>query len=83
MKTPAANDASYWPACVHEPGLLTWLARFVTIVNRTSPSTPTPDLVRLARLHGPVPAEWVEATKFLLVAAPTRQSSSLEGETGP
>lgn len=66
MKTPAANDAPYWPACVQEPGFLPWLARFVTIVNSTSPSTPTHDLVRMARMYGPVPPEWVSAVQFLM-----------------
>lgn len=66
MKAQAVNDAPYWPACVHEPGFLPWLARFVTIVNSTSPSTPTPDLVRMAGLHGPVSPEWAIAAQFLL-----------------
>lgn len=61
-----ANDAPYWPACVHEPGFLPWQARFVAIVNNTRPDTPTPDLVRMARMHGAVPPEWAQAVQFLM-----------------
>lgn len=72
----AANDSPYWPACVHEPGFLPWLARFVAIVNNTRPHTPMPDLVRMARMHGAVPPEWVLAVRFLMAQAGTGWRSS-------
>lgn len=61
-----ANDSPYWPACVHDPGFLPWLARFVTIVNNTRPDTPEVDLVRMAGVHGAVPPEWLQAVRFLM-----------------
>jgi len=53
----AANDSPYWPACVHEPGFLPWLARFMAIVMNTRAETPTHVLVRMARKHGYLPPE--------------------------
>lgn len=71
-----ANDSPYLPACVHEPGFLPWLARFVAIVNNARPDTPTPDLVRMARMHGAVPPDWVLAVRFLMAQAATGCRSS-------
>lgn len=71
-----ANDSPYWPACMHDPGFLPWLARFVAIVNNTRADTPTPDLVRMARMHGAVSPEWVLAVRFLMEQAGTGFRSS-------
>lgn len=71
-----ANDSPCWLACVHEPGFLPRLARFVAIVNNTCPDKPTPDLVRMARMHGAVSPEWVLAVRFLMEQAATGCSSS-------
>lgn len=61
-----ANDSPYWPACVSDPGFLPWLSRVLTIARNTRPDTPTPALVRMARVHGAVPPEWALAALFLM-----------------
>ena len=69
--TVPANDSPYWPSCVSDPGFLPWLARVVTIAKSTSPDTPTPDLVRMARSLGTAPPEWVLAVQFVMGQAAT------------